>query len=275
MIARKPTRFVTVLLLVLVLLLLVGWLGLRIKPRPFPPFPPNTTGRRTIPLPEGLPVPVERFYQQLYGDTVPVIESAVVTGRATLRVSGVTLPARFRFTHEVGQAYRHYIETTFFGLPLMKINENFLGGKGRMELPFGISEGAQIDQGANLALWAEAIWFPALWITDPRVRWEAIDEETALLVVPFGEDEQNFVVRFSPDTGMLQLMESMRYKDAAGGAKILWLNRASEWTSISGSKVPAVGAVTWFDEGTPWALFRLEDVVYNVDVEEYIQATGP
>lgn len=268
-------QLIAVLLSVIVALLLLGWLGLQIKPNRFFSFSQRTPEVKTVSLREGLPAPVERFYRQLYGDNVPVIESAVMSGRATLRVSGVTFPGRFRFTHKAGQGYRHYIEATFFGLPLMKINEHFLDGKSRLELPFGISEGPQVDQGANLALWAESIWFPSLFLTNSRVRWEAIDEDTALLIVPFGENEQNFVVRFDPETGMLQLMESMRYKETASDNKTLWLNQASEWTSINGSKVPAVGAVTWFDDGTPWAVFRVEDVVYNVDVEEYIRANGP
>jgi hypothetical protein len=37
------------------------------------------------------------------------------------------------------------------------------------------------NQGANLAVWAEAIWFPSLWVTDTRVHWEPVDEHTALL----------------------------------------------------------------------------------------------
>jgi hypothetical protein len=33
-------------------------------------------------------------------------------------------------------------------------------------------------------------------------------------------------------------------------------------------------AATWMDEGKPWAVFTLEDVAYNVDVSEYIRASG-
>jgi hypothetical protein len=35
------------------------------------------------------------------------------------------------------------------------------------------------------------------------------------------------------------------------------------------------GAATWFDDGRPWAVFNAENVVYNVDVGEYIRAKGP
>jgi hypothetical protein len=218
---------------------------------------------------------VEHFYRQIYGDRVPVIESAVLTGRAKMRIIGITFPARFRFTHDAGRGYRHYIEATLFGLPLMKVNETYLNGESRLELPFGVEEGPEVDQAANLGLWGESIWLPAILITDPRVRWEPIDEEAALLVVPFGEETQQFVARFDPATGMLHLLESMRYKGTHSAGKTLWINEALQWDTINGYPIPAVGAVTWLGQGTPWAVFTVEDVRYNVDVEDYVEAKGP
>jgi len=268
-------RIILIIGFVLVGIILLAWFGLQIQPRSFQPYAQRTPALKTVSLPSGLPAPVERFFKTVYGDRIPVIETAVIKGRATMNV-GVKMPARFIFVHNAGKDYRHYFEATWFGLPIMKVNERYLDGKSLFELPFATYDNdASTSQGANLAVWAEAAWFPAIWITDPRVRWEAVDDHTALMFVPFGDKEENFVLRFNPETGLPDSMEAMRYRDAgAQTKKILWITREMPGPTIPGTPLSAVGSATWLDQGRPWAVFRLEDVVYNVDVSEYIRQKG-
>jgi hypothetical protein len=235
-----------------------------------------------MPLPPGLPAPVERFYRVVYGDEVPIIETVVLKGRARLAPLGFFMPGRFVFVHNAGRDYRHYIEVTFWGLPVFRVNESYVDGLSRMDLPVGkVENDPAATQGANLALWAEATWFPSLWVTDPRARWQALDDHTALLWVPFGEAEENFVVRFNPATGLLDSMEAMRYRDAGPDSKkILWIARAEPGTPLEGGPgagraLSSAGSVTWLDQGQPWAVFTVEEVKYNVDVQTYIRQEGP
>jgi Family of unknown function (DUF6544) len=259
--ARAKHRFAKTLTItssILAALAGLGWTGLQIQPAPFPTVAQPSAPLETIPLPAGLPAPVARFYDQTYGERIPVIRSAVITGRGTLRLNGLTLPVRFRFTHEAGQSYRHYIEATLFGLPLLKVNEYYVNNHERMVFPWGVQEdNPKLDQGGNLGMWAEALrWLPALLITDPRVRWEPLDDETALLIVPFGKQQERFVVRFDPSSGQIRYWEVMRYKDGSG-EKMLWVNGA------------------WFDDGRPWAVFDSEEVAYNVAVDTSFATNGP
>jgi hypothetical protein len=110
-------------------LIIIGWIGLSIQPKSFGMPALQKTDTKTIPLPSGLPAPVERFYRTVYGDKIPVIETAVFIGRGRIRPFGVWLPARFVFVHNAGKDYRHYIEATFFGLPFLKVNEGYLDGE--------------------------------------------------------------------------------------------------------------------------------------------------
>ncbi len=252
------------------------WLGLQITPQPFPNYSESGASGDEVPIPPDLPHPVERFYRQLFGEKATKVHSAVITGCGTMRIQGIRLPVRFRFTHDAGEGYHHYIEATFYGFPILKVNEYYLDGKGRIELPFGVIEDdPRVNQGANLGLWAESVWFPSLFLTDSRVRWDPIDEVTASLVVPFDGDQERFIARFDPQSGMLTFLESMRYKGTEGDEKILWINEARDWGEISGHKTLVEGALVWFDEGSPWFVFQVEDIRYNVDVGEYIRTKGP
>ena len=250
-------KTVTSILAIILCIFLVGWLGLQVKPAPFPPFGQSVDLEQTVPLPSGLPKPVERFYRLKYGERVPVIRSVVWSGRGTIKPFGVPLPIRFRFYHDAGQDFRSEIDATFFGLRLFRATETLIDGRGWANTPGGVEAGEKIDQANTLRMWAEYIlWAPSVLLTDPRVRWEPVDAATAVLVVPFGQGEERFIVRFDPGSGEFQYFEAMRYPSSKR-EKALWING------------------TWFEDGKPWANFVIEETLYNVDVQAAIRGDDP
>jgi len=258
------------------LLVLFVVFGLRVQPAPFPAYTGIPAPVTTRPIPAGLPEPVERFYNAYHGDEVPVYSSAVVDLRGTVRFMGITFPARYRFSHLTGRDYRHYFETTFWGIPVMKVNERYVDGHGRMELPFGVVENDPgIESAANQGLWAETMaFFPAVLLTDERVRWEAVDDTTAKVYVPYGESEQVFTVQFDPQTGLLDQLETLRYRDEKLGAIRWWCEMIRDENSNGGDSPIRITAA-WEDEGTPWLMGEAERTVFNADLSSYIRQTGP
>lgn len=247
-----------------------AWAGLQVYPEPFPPFSPaqDTPDFEMVDLPANLPAPVARYFRAAVGLRVPVIRSAVISGRANLRLSGITFPARFRFFHQAGQNYRHYFELTLFGNPIVRVNEYYLDGVGRMELPRNLVENdPKINSAANLGLWAESSWLPSILLTDPRVRWEAVDDSTARLVVPYQDEEQSLTTRFDPISGLPIYTEAMRYRDVSDYTPRLWITEGRNWRSFHNILIPGTAAVTWLDQGKPWIVMHAEDIEYNVDVD--------
>jgi len=259
-------------------LVLLCYLGLQVQPQSFQEYPVITTPKlETVPLPVGLPAPVERFYRTVYGEEIPVIETVVMQGRGVMKpFMNIPIPARFVFVHNAGKDYRHYFEATFFGIPLLKVNEGYIDGVSFFESPMGSNyDDVNANQGGNLALWAEAVWFPALWVTDPRAHWESVDEHSALLYIPYEESEETFLVRFNPQTRLIDMMEAMRYRDTGEGkSKILWIARTEAAQKIEGTEISSGGSVMWLDQGKPWAYFNVEELIYNMDVNTYILQKG-
>lgn len=261
---------VVIIFIVAASLFFIIWLGLQVKPRTFQLPNLSQSATVTTPLPADLPAPVERFYHTVYGHNVPLIKSVAISGHGRIRPFGIWLPARFVMVHTTGYDYRHYFEATFFGLPFLKVNEGYIDGKSFFESPMGTySNDPNTNQGANLALWAEGGWFPALWVTDPRVRWQAVDAHTAILFVPFESGEENFVARFNPQTGLVDSMEAMRFKNPADKNKVLWITN-----EVVAVNRPSTSYATWLDAGKPWASFIIDEIRFNVDVSAYIRARG-
>ncbi len=245
------------------------------KLQPFPPYPAASAVPESVPLPETLPAPVRRFFQRIMGNQVPILHSTILTGRGKLRFKGVPFQARWRFTHLAGQGYRHYIEAAILGQPALKVNESYVDGHSHFELPFGtLEDDPNTTEAANLALWAESIWLPSIFVTDPRVRWEPVDNTTARLVIPFGSAEDAITVTFDPKTDLVQRMDAKRFRDQSDKQKIPWRNDVYDWKEFHGICVPSQATVTWLDQGSPWFELSVDEIVYNADVSQYIYARG-
>jgi hypothetical protein len=246
----------------------IGWMGLQVPPRIFPPILDESQNLGTVQIPADLPAPVRRYVQVAFDDQIPQVDSMVAWGRARANF-GLWMPLRFRLYHRPGHDFRRDMEVTWFGLPVLKAVDQYLNGHG-MTGPVGSAEtGAKVDQGANLILWAEASLMPSLLVSDPRIRWEAIDATSARLIFPFDDQQDEMVFHFDPQTGLITRTTALRYRGAEG-EKVAWYAETLAWQTVNGVKLPARVAITWEDEGKPWSSWDFEGVVWNVDISQQL-----
>lgn len=246
----------------------VGWAGLHVPPANLATSYDAQRELGTVAVPDGLPAPVQRYFAVAFGEQVPRTESVVVTGRARANF-GIWVPLRYRLVHRPGYAFERDMEVTWFGLPVLKAVDRYVDGTG-MTGPLGHeATGPAVDQGANMILWAEAPLMPSLWISDERIRWEAIDDEAARLHFPFRDTMDELIVHFDPASGLVAHITAHRYRDAESG-KVPWRVDFLSWQTVHGVKVPARVAVAWEDQGEPWSYWDFEHVFWNVDIANSI-----
>lgn len=250
----------------------LGWVGLQIPPRNFAPPKDEPQALGTVAIPADLPAPVRRYFQVAFGEQIPRVESMVAWGRARARF-GIWMPLRFLLYHRPGYDFRRDMEVTWFGLPVLKAMDQYIDGVG-MTGPVGNAEtGPEVDQGSNMILWAEATFYPSLLITDPRIRWEAIDDSSARLIFPFGDQQDELVFYFDPETGLVTRTWALRYQGATG-KKVPWYAEILTWQTVNGMQLPRRVAVTWENEGSPWSVWTFDGIRWNVDISQQLPTTA-
>ena len=249
----------------------LGWAGLQVSPWNLPPPVDKLRDLGVVEPTADLPAPVRRYCQVALGDQIPRVESLVVCGRGRANF-GLWLPLRYRLVHRPGYAFERYMEITWFGLPMLKAIDRYVDGTG-MTGPVGkAATGPAIDQGANMILWAEAPLMPSLWLTDRRLRWEAVDDTTTRLIFPFGDEEDELTIHFDPESGLISHLIALRYRDEQNG-KIPWRVDFRSWQTVNSAMLPARIAVTWEDQGEPWSYWDFEHIFWNVDISKTLAIT--
>lgn len=251
----------------------IGWLGFQVPPRALPPATDAAQDWGTVSVPADLPAPVRRYFAVAFGDKVPRVESMVTWGRARARF-GLWMPLRFQLYHRPGQAFLRKMAVTWFGLPVLHALDQYLNGNGATGPVNNLETGPRVNQGANLILWAEASFFPSLLVTDPRIRWEAIDDTSARLIFPFDEQADEMIFTFDPETGLLARTWALRYQGGSG-EKVPWYAEIVSWQTVDGMQLPKRVAVTWENEGSPWSYWDFDEIRWNVAIDDMLPMTIP
>lgn len=252
----------------------LGWLGTQVEGHGFevPAGASRDLGKATFPT--ILPDAVTRYAKAVAPEGLPVVESALIIGKAKLTFNGLTFPARFKFYHDAGNSYYHHIQLLWFGFPVLTVHERYRDGAAEMALPMGeVVNNPQANAAALMGLWAEAVWFPSTLLTDRRTHWTATSDHSATLLVDGMAEEERFTVRFEPQSGLIRDLTSLRFKQPNDQQRTLWFNEVLRWDTVNGVSIPSVAQIRWGNDA-PWAKWQVEHVLYNIDVSARLAAFG-
>ena len=250
----------------------IGWLGLQVKPVNFPAPAASGPLDEKLSLPADLPAPILRHFRNSFGRNIPLVQTAVVWGHARLKKAGLWVPARFQAYYQAGKAFYRAVQCTWFGQPIVTGHTALLNGQGEL-FARGLlnldEHSVEITQSQVLALWAESLFTPGVLVLGSPARWLPRDEESARLMVPFGEGEETLVWRVDPHTGWLAQVNALRWR-LGTPHKVPWRVDYSAWTAYSGVYIPSRLSLTWEDSVGPYAQFEVDGAAFNVDISHTI-----
>ncbi len=217
------------------------------------------------------PEPVARYLALATGGGPRAVETVAIETTAWMRRPGMPrIPLEIRMAHRLGYEFVHDIRIGRGRLSFRFGLDAYVGGHGLMKVGPSLQTGIEFDQGALIALWGEALGFPAAWERRTDIRWEPVDERTARLVVQGPEGEIPITVGFDPETGCPAYCSADRYK--ATGPKVGWTGRFSDWQRFdAGVLAPGRFEVQWADEPFPWIEIRTVSVSVNVAIDDALR----
>jgi hypothetical protein len=218
-----------------------------------------------------LPAPVA-CYRALAADRAPrVVETLAIETTAWMRRPWMPrIPLEIRMAHRLGYEFVHDIRIGRGALSFRFGLDAYVDGHGLMKVGPSLQAGIEFDQGALIALWGEALCFPAAWERRTDIRWEAVHEGSARLVVAGPEGEIPITVGFDPQTGCPASCSADRYR--AKGPKVGWTGRFGDWRRFDGGvPAPSRFEVQWADEPYPWIEIRTTTISVNAPVDDALR----
>ncbi|OGO58014.1 MAG: hypothetical protein A2Z32_06415 [Chloroflexi bacterium RBG_16_69_14] len=219
-----------------------------------------------------LPAPVSRWLQVAYPDGVPDVDTLVFEGSARIKRGRMPwIPIHARMHHRLGRDHVADMRIKLGPLTLLRVIDASIAGVGISKVGRTADLGPQIDQGAFLFLWGEALIYPSSWPYLPGMRWESVNEATVRVHLPFRGGFEVATLSFDRTTGQVVRFEADRYKGARG-TKVRWRGDYLDWRLFDGVLTPGRILVTWLDEPAPWFEMRVERVLADVSIDRALAA---
>ena len=208
----------------------------------------------------GVPVPVARYFTRVLQQEQPIIKLARFSQTGTLRTdakgdrwlkfeaSQIVAPLAIGFLWDARVAMAPLLH--------VRVRDALIAGQGSGQVSllsaFTVAAAGgnlEMNSGALHRYLAEAVWYPTALLPSAKLRWSAIDDNTALATLTDNGVTVSLEFRFNIAGEVAGIYTPARWGTFDGGYKqVPWEGHFRKYVNRGGIVVPSEGEVGWYLE---------------------------
>lgn len=259
------------------LVIFVVWLGFKIPAKKLiPDLGEITPEVEKITPAQDLPAPLRRCFQTVNGESTPAPRTVVAYGRGSFRTRKLPLvgfiwaPVAWTLHLIPGQAFVWRMRVYWLRRLIVDGGDEYRNGHGQFSFAHKPVVSPYLDRSQQVALWLNTIAFaPTSLLSIPGIKFEALDENSAKVVVPDADEPLEFTLSFDPASGCLARIETQRLASKNGKPFPFRYTLARCRSFEQGITLPGRLRPAW--EEDTYAVYDLVDVRYNGPVKQVMQ----
>lgn len=207
-----------------------------------------------------LPPPVARYFQHVLSNGHSLIKVARLQQSGVLRTDTATESwSPFTATQVIAPHSNAFLWSAKVEMPLathVRVLDSYIAGigSGRVSLlsSFGVAseEGMpELNSGALHRYLAEAVWFPTALLPQSGVKWQPLDDNSALATLTHRKVTVSLEFRFNEVGEVTGIYSAGRFGRFDGEyKKVPWQGHFRDYQVINGMRVPLYGEVGWYND---------------------------
>jgi hypothetical protein len=203
---------------------------------------------------EGLPDPVQRYFQTVLKEGQPIVAAVNLTQQGLFNMSEAKAKwspftaTQFVTTQRPGFDWDARIQMSP-GVSAF-VHDAYMLGEGSLHASLlglftvaDVRDTPQAAQGELLRFFAEMPWYPTALLPSQGVRWEAIDNTSARATVTDAQTTVSLVFRFNAEGTIETMRAEARCRDKL--TAMPWSGRFWNYSTSNGMLIPLEGEVGW------------------------------
>jgi len=227
---------------------------------------------------EGLPAPVRRFFRAALTDGQPMVAAVRVRHAGTFNLDETTDRWKPFTSDQQVVARRPGFDwngriTMAPGLSV-RVHDAYVAGEGLLHASLaGLFSVAalrgtrDLAEGELLRFFAEAAWYPTILLPIQGVRWQEVDDRSALATLHDGDVAVTLLFEFN-EAGLIETVRAESRGRRVGDEIVPtpWQGRFWDYHERAGMRVPLEGEVAWvLPQGTrPYWRGRITEISYEL-----------